>query len=353
MYRLDNAFGVLLDKVATFSLLLDMSNSAQRGKQWVVKDNRYIEAKFTNYRPTLAQNRVVLWLGSLVHSQQDDDFTLVECSVSQLRSVMGLNLTAEELIQELAILRSATAIMKQGAVWEAFGIIDTARLDEDTNRVQLRLSQQIKPFLLKIGEAGEGFTQIDLDKVQSMRSVHSQRIYELLLQYRNLGRGDSRLIKIQTLKEHLGLYSVKKGGKVDEKFPRWADFERRVLQQAEKDLCNAGMFVHYEGIKSGRKFDAIRFSFSIQRDLDGVILDGFKKLQLTGLTDYDKVRISNCWEKADIERAIIESDRTNSLAPLRALLPKSRKDYREKMSSIIKASMPSDDSSGDEEMKLF
>lgn len=313
--------------------------SEVRGKQWVVKSNDYIEAKFSNYKPTLVQNRVVLWLAARVHSQKDSEFSLVECTTNELRSVMGKRYTNEELVYELGILRSATAIMKQGSVWKAFGIIDIAELDEESNLIKLKLNDTMKPFLLNLGEGGNGFTSIELDKVQSMRSVNSQRLYELLVQYRNLGRGDARLMKLQTLKEHLGLYEKKKGGKIVEKFPRWSDFEVRVLRQAEKDLCNAGMFIHYEPIKTGRKVTSLKFTFSIQKNHNGELLRPFMKLQLTGLTDYEKIQIANTNTLESIEKAIIEADSSNSLKPLKKLIPKTRKEYNEKLSSMIEGSL--------------
>lgn len=324
------------------------------GKQWVVKDNRYIEARFTNYQPTLAQNRVVLWLASLVHSRQDENFELVECTTNELRTVMGVGHNNERLAEELAVLRSATAIMKKDQVWTIFGIIDVAQIDGNTNMVQLQLGSKMKPFLLKLGDAQEGFTRIELDKIQGMRSVHSQRIYELLNQYRNLARGDTRLIKLETLKDHLGL-RIKRSGKLIEKLPRWPEFERNVLRQAEKDLCNAGMFIFYEAVKKGRKVVAVRFHFSVQKDEKGVTLPLFLTLQLTGLTQFEKVQISNCNEPAAIEKAIIEADRSDSLEPLKKLIPKSHKERNIRMRSLIESSIFSENATaGDEkETELF
>lgn len=307
-----------------------------------MKSNNYIEAKFTNYKPTLAQNRVVLWLGSLVHSREDEEFEEVEITANHLRSIMGHKYSTEQLIDELALLRSATAIMKQGSVWTAFGIIDRARLDEETGMVQLRLCVEMRPFLLKLGSNGEGFTSIDLEKVQGMRSVHSQRIYELLYQYKNLGRGDTREMKIQTLKEHLGLYEKKKGV-VTEKFKVWSDFEKRVLRQAEKDLCNAGLFIDYTPIKVRNKVTSVRFTFSIQKDEMGEILQPFMRLQLTGLTQYDKIQIANTNPLDVVERAIIESDDSKSLKPLKSLIPKSRKAYNDAVKKMFSESLSAGD----------
>lgn len=309
-----------------------------KGKQWVIKDNRYIEAKFTNYQPSLAQNRVVLWLASQVHSQQDEDFELVECSTNELRSIMGLGCSNEMLAEELGILRSATAIMKKDQIWTIFGIIDVARIDGETNKVQLKLGAEMKPFLLKLGgESQSGFTKIELNKIQGMRSVHSQRIYELLNQYRNLGRGDTRLMKLDTLKDHLGL-RISRKGKITEKFMQWGDFEKRVLQQAEKDLCNAGMYIFYEAVKTGRKVTAVQFSFSVQRDDQGEALPAFLSLQLTGMTQFEKVQIANCNSGADVEKAIMESNVKNSLDPLRKLIPASRAERFKRMKAMFKES---------------
>ena len=77
--------------------------------KWVIKRNDYIEAVFTNYKPTLAQNRIVLWLASQVHSKKDVDFKLAEISGSDLMRLMGHKVTRKQMLQQLVILKSATA----------------------------------------------------------------------------------------------------------------------------------------------------------------------------------------------------------------------------------------------------
>ena len=309
-----------------------------RGKQWVVKSNDYIEAKFTNYKPTLAQNRVVLWLASKVHSQKDEEFETIHCSGQTLRNVMRVGYSNKRLVEELTELRSATAVMKRGSRWSIFGIIDIADFDEETDEVILKLGERMKPFLLRIGEGQEGFTSIELEKVQSMRSVHSQRIYELLIQFKNLGRGDTRLIKLQTLKEHLGLYEEKKG-KVIEKFKRWLNFEERVLKQAEKDLCEAGLLMCYEPIKKGRggKVVEIKFRFSMHKDKMGETLPEWARLALVAIDEVQRIMIGNTRSLLEIEQAIASQKDVDDLEPILALLPKNRTEYHELMKQKFKA----------------
>jgi len=306
------------------------------GKQWVVKSNSYIEAKFPHYKPSLTQNRLLLWLAAQVHSRKDTDFSEVEMAPSEVKDIMGKKFSTRELIEELVILRSATAVMKEGRVWKVFGIIDVAEYDEGNRIVKLKLHENMKPYLLDLREGHkQGFTCYELDSVQKMRSVHSQRIYELLYQYRNLGRGDSRTINLITLKEYLGLYKVGKGNKVEEKLPRWSDFDVRVLQQAEKDLCNAGMFITYHTVKTGRRVTGVRFTFSIHKDGVGEVLKEFSSLMLMPIDDFDKIRIANTNAPEDIEKAIIESNESGSEEPLIALLPKTKKEYMSRLRQML------------------
>ena len=47
-----------------------------KGRQWVIKDNAYVEAKFQTISLALRRTGLCLWLASQVHSQQHEDFEL-------------------------------------------------------------------------------------------------------------------------------------------------------------------------------------------------------------------------------------------------------------------------------------
>lgn len=280
-------------------------NSISRGKQWVVKDNRYIQAKFTNYKPSLIQNRLVLWLAGQVHSKNDSEFNTHYLTANKCRDIMQSSYSISRLKSELIDLRSATAVMETSkGGWKVFGIIDEAEYDSETEKVALKLSEAMKPFLLKIGENKEGgFTRYELETVMKMRSVHSQRIYELLWQYKNLGRGNSRIIKLKDLKEYLGLIMEKKGT-ITEKYSRWVEFERVVLRQVEQDLCNNGLIMSYIPLKQGKKIYAVRFIFMLHTDDKEQVLETWRKLALVSISPYQKVQLANLYNLEVIEKAI-------------------------------------------------
>jgi len=315
-----------------------LTKKNDKGKQWVVKGNEFIECKFLNWRPSLVQNRILYFLVEKINSMMDKDVKTLEINAHQLRRVMNVNATKKEIIYELAILRSATAIMTRGEMWEAVGIIDTARFNTETEKIELKLNKEMLPYLMDFKKGGAGFTQIDYDCVMSMRSVHSQRIYELLIQYKYRERSNTRTFKLDELKGFLGLRIVNlKTRKVEsEKLKRWSDFEKRVLAQAERDLCNAGLYIHYQPIKKGgNKIEEIEFTFSMQNGKDNKILEAFTKLQLQTIDDYDRIRIINSNSAKVVYKAIIEANNSGDIEPLKALIPKTRKEYRERMKKLF------------------
>ena len=119
---------------------------------------------------------------------------------------------------------------------------------QDLGFIELWFGKQIRPF---ISQLSRDFTIIDLQALRDVRRSHSIRLYELLRQYRSTGwRHDSLL----ELKDLFG---------VAEKYPRWVDFRKRVLDSAVSELNDkTSMAIKYEVIKKGRAVSAIKFRFT-------------------------------------------------------------------------------------------
>jgi plasmid replication initiation protein len=94
------------------------------------------------------------------------------------------------------------------------------------------------------------FTKYALSDIAGMSSSYAIRIYELLVQYRSIGR---REISVDSLRIMLEL------GK---KYPLFADFKKRVIDTAIDQINEySPLKVTYEQKKTGRKVTHILFSF--------------------------------------------------------------------------------------------
>ena len=314
--------------LSTVAILMDMTYRPSLMR--VTKGNELVEARLANFKMTASQNRIIAWLAAMVHSQKDQDFQIVRTSVTQLNQIVGHKYSSKQLTFELTDLRTATAVIREGDISTICGIVDVARINHKTGEVELKLGEEMKPYLLRLGENQKGFTSYLLDAFLVIRSASSQRIFELMMQWRTRGEV---IYELMDFKRKISLLvETSKGW--DEKYPKWMDFEKRVLRQAEEDLCNAGLHIIYEPIKSGRKVTHIRFVMFENTENMADLKEQYRKLFMYSLSDYQRVRIAYANRPADIERAIIECDRAGNEDALKALIPKTKAEFYKNFSRV-------------------
>ncbi|PTM33035.1 RepB family plasmid replication initiator protein, partial [Enterobacter cloacae] len=113
--------------------------------------------------------------------------------------------------------------------------------------IGIRFSKPILPFISNLSRE---FTKYALSDIAGINSGYGIRIYELLVQYRQIGK---REISVENLRTMLEL------GK---KYPLFADFKKRVIDTAIDQINECSpLNVTYEQKKTGRKVTSIIFSF--------------------------------------------------------------------------------------------
>jgi len=103
--------------------------------------------------------------------------------------------------------------------WTATGILTYVTIENGT--LITELSKKIKPYLLSLGN----FTRLNLEVASSLKSVHTQRLYEICCQYRD-GK----------LKYRPSIEELKQMMMIEDKYPLYANFKSRVLEPARKEL---------------------------------------------------------------------------------------------------------------------
>ena len=130
--------------------------------------------------------------------------------------------------------------------------------------IEVQFHPDLKPYLLALKEK---FTDIPLKIVLRLRSKYAIRLYELLRRYKDTG---FRIDSVTELREKLG---VEKG-----EYPRFYDFERRVLLSAVKEINKeTDLLVSYKKIKKGRKIVQIEFKIEHNPDFDPQELEDIQK----------------------------------------------------------------------------
>ena len=105
------------------------------------------------------------------------------------------------------------------------------------------------PYIKRLSKEGGNFTRYYLENIAAMTSIHAVRMYELLVQYRELG---NREFEVDELKSYLGM---------EEEYPRITEFKRWVIDEAVKQINeHSDLKVAYTQSKTGRTVTHLSFT---------------------------------------------------------------------------------------------
>jgi plasmid replication initiation protein len=292
----------------------------------VVKHNAFIEAKFKTPALTKAHGRILAYLVSMVHSKADKDFKYVEIIPADYKRLIGnTSYNIEQIKWDLKELAGITCEIDTPEKTAYCHLVDYAEVEKDSGMVRMRLGEEMRPYLLQLHS---NYTMYYLEDFLRLRSKHSQRLYEIFQKEKN--QKDSMVIEfaLEEFKEMLGLVEYKnKGAEMITKYPRWVNFEARVLVPAREELCELGILFEYQPLLKSRKTVGVRLYFNpTAKSLDEQTFEEYQSLKSFPLKPIDKIDISRCRSKAEISKAIKQSIETGNHKPLEKLVPKSRKE---------------------------
>jgi plasmid replication initiation protein len=124
--------------------------------------------------------------------------------------------------------------------------IEKPYIDEGNGTIEIKLDEDMKPYLLQLKEK---FTEYELIYTLNFKSKYSIRIYELL-----------KSIHFKKLSPYTQIYPIEKFQKiVDSSYTDFKDFHTRVLKPAYKEInLYSDISFDYELIKEGRKITKIK-----------------------------------------------------------------------------------------------
>ena len=229
-----------------------------KGSDLVVKDNALIEA---SYRLSLTEQRLILC--GIVEARENqrglsgDTFATVTAKrFVELFPDSSLD-SAYHMLKDAcdSLMRRQVTL---GGIDEATGNpcidkvqwVSRARYVPRSALIRLRFSEEMAPLITRLEKE---FTFYRLEFVSKLSSVHAVRIYELLLQYREIGE---RSFDLADLKRILGLDSSEYGGRSGV-----SDFKKRVVDVAVKQINeHTDIRVDYQNIKDGRSVVGLVFT---------------------------------------------------------------------------------------------
>ena len=131
--------------------------------------------------------------------------------------------------------------------------VDKIGYIDDLGCVELVFASDVIPLITRL-EAR--YTEYELKQVVGLQSEYAIRLYELIIQWRSVGKTNP--ISLAELREKLGL--------VDE-YKRIEAFKRRVLDLAVKQINkHTDITVEYEQHKQGRVITGFTFRFKVKKD---------------------------------------------------------------------------------------
>lgn len=131
--------------------------------------------------------------------------------------------------------------------------VDKIGYIDDLGCVELVFASDVIPLITRL-EAR--YTEYELKQVVGLQSEYAIRLYELIIQWRSVGKTNQ--ISLKELREKLGL--------VDE-YKRIEAFKRRVLDLAVKQINeHTDITVEYEQHKNDRVITGFTFRFKVKKD---------------------------------------------------------------------------------------
>ena len=119
---------------------------------------------------------------------------------------------------------------------------------ENESYIKIKFTDEILPLVTMLEKH---FTSYELQQVSSLKSVHSIRLYELLIQYRTVGKLE---ISLSDLRLKLGI--------ADGKYLTMNNFKARVLDVGLQQINeHTDITVKYKQVKQGRNITGFKFSF--------------------------------------------------------------------------------------------
>ena len=119
---------------------------------------------------------------------------------------------------------------------------------ESDSYIKIKFADEVLPLITMLEKH---FTSYELQQVASLKSIHAIRLYELLIQYRTVGKLE---ISLSDLRLKLGI--------ADGKYPTMNNFKARVLDVGIQQINeHSDITVKYEQVKTGRTITGFTFTF--------------------------------------------------------------------------------------------
>lgn len=258
-------------------------------KNMVIKDNSLIGA---SYSLGVAEQRLVFL--AIIEAREQD--TLIKAGgllrISAQSYAKQFNVekhTAYEAMKRAAIalfeaeFKFSYTDKKTGRVFQARSrFVEQSAYADDLGCVELVFAGRVVPLITRLEKR---YTEYDLKQVSALQSEYAIRLYELIIQWRNVGKVP--LVELQDLRNKLGVET--------EQYKKMNNFKAKVLDYAISQINEyTDITVGYVQHKDGRKITGFMFEFKIKKDEKKIIsnVGDDERYTVKGLNDKQLGRIA-------------------------------------------------------------
>lgn len=235
--------------------LIQVKKGRVKENYLVTQSNKFIEAM---YRMGLTAKKLMVCMISQIEPQ-DEDFKFYMIPVSDFKAlakITGRTDYFEVLTKVAKEFRNQDITIKDGSQKINVSLVTAVKEDKASKMVGIRFDKELKPYLLDIKAE---FTRYQIKNVMELNSVYSIRLYELLKQYEHTDRRE-REEQLDDLRNKLGVEP--------NKYQRYHDFKRKVLEVAAKEIPEkTDIGFTYKERKAGRRVNWIIFTIKPRKKM--------------------------------------------------------------------------------------
>ena len=219
-----------------------------KNRNIIKQDYQLVNAK---YKLNTSEIKFIMTVLAQINTD-DKSFDTYEIKVSDLENKLQAEQNETRLKQFAKKLMSKPLEVPTKDGWIVFNWFSKIQYIRGQSKFIVRIDDDLRPYLLELKER---FVKYNLGYIIPLTSNYSIRLYQLLKEYEKLTRRTFKLIELQELLQ------------VPKSLLVYADFKRKVLQVAEKELIeNCDIFFEYEEIKEGKKVNEILFRIKPNTD---------------------------------------------------------------------------------------
>lgn len=190
-----------------------------------------------------------------------DDFSkMFKLNTNGSDVYQALKIAGVSLKQKIFLVREPDPILKDKIRASMVSWVSEASYIEKTGFFEFMFSQRMAEYIKALDAA---YTLYDLEVLAELNSFYSMRIFEMMMQWRSVGK--TQVFRIEDVKQKLGIGLVLPNGDIltEDKYDEMRTFSQSVIKRSLKNINEkTDLNAKYETVKEGRAVVGCYFTFN-------------------------------------------------------------------------------------------